>query len=206
MKASQVRLIMGLVALPAILLQDNLIGILLQTLYVIVLAVSHGRKFRVLPNLILLVSVSSAHLLQPNGLHLFSIGSFPITVGALLLGARKAFTLISLLYLSHYMITGKPQFPGKLGRLISLQFYYFDAITTRWRSITPKRPFIAAIDQLMHSLAADNLTEAAASQPIATSSSQPQASHRALIANGIHLLVFWGLFLLGSLRILPALM
>ena len=79
MSKSHLRLLLGLMSLPAILLQDNLVGIALQVLLVIILAVTHGRRFRLLPNLILLISVSSAHLLQPNGLHLASIGGFPIT-------------------------------------------------------------------------------------------------------------------------------
>ncbi len=197
MRSNNVRLLAGLIALPAILLQNNLTGILLQTLYVIVLSITHGRKFRILPNLLLLVSVSSAHLLQPNGLHLFSIGSFPITLGALFLGARKALALIALLYLSHYMVTGKPQFPGKLGRLISLQFFYFDTITTSWRGITPKRPFISAVDRLLLAV-----TETHPQQETVQASS---ASVRSLMINAVHALVLWGLFVAGSMELLPVL-
>lgn len=195
MRANNVRLLAGLVALPAILLQNNMIGILVQTLYVIVLSVTHGRRFRILPNLLLLVSVASAHLLQPNGLHLFSVGTFPITLGALLLGARKALALIALLYLSHYMVTGKPQFPGRLGRLISLQFLYFDTITTSWRNITPKRPFISAVDRLLMVV-----TEAQPQEATVHASSAPA---RSMVINAVHVLVLWSLFLAGSMDILP---
>ncbi len=47
------------------------------------------------------------------------------------------------------MMSSRPQIPGKLGNLLSLQFYYFDRLTTRWRLIEKKRPFIGALDQLL---------------------------------------------------------
>lgn len=203
MKDSNLRLTAGLLALPSILLQDNSLGVLLQALYVIVLAITHGRRFRLLPNIILIISVSSAHLLQPHGLLLFSIGTFPITVGALVLGMRKALTLIALLYLSHYMVTGKPEFPGKLGRLISLQFYYFENITTSWKNITPKRPFIAAIDKLM--LGLSDTTE---SVPMDNEGKRPtarQASAHGIAVNAMHVVVLWILFALGAVGVLPSL-
>jgi hypothetical protein len=200
MKTANIRLFTGLIALPAILLQDNPFGIMLQALYVIVLALTHGRKFRLLPNLILMLSVSSAHLLQPNGYLIVSIGSFPITLGALLLGLRKAFTLIALLYLSHYMVTGRPEFPGRLGKVISLQFYYFDKITSGWREITPKRPFIKAVDTLML-----NLTEEKAASIMSIGKDEVVFNRRELLENILHTVVLWGLFLLGAWHILPTL-
>lgn len=200
MKTANIRLAMGLLALPAILLQKSFIGIILQALYVIVLAVSHGRRFRILPNLILLFSVSSAHLLQPHGLQLFSIGNFAITAGALVLGARKAFTLIALLYLSHYMVTARPNFPGKLGKLISLQFYYFERITTIWRTITPKRPFIKAIDNMLLQLSVGG------KEPFSTQVKEKASvtsSARNIGKNTLHLIILWTLFVLGNLAIFP---
>jgi hypothetical protein len=200
MKTANIRLFTGLLALPAILLQDNPFGVMLQAVYVIVLALIHGRKFRLLPNLILMLSVSSAHLLQPNGYLIVSIGSFPITLGALLLGLRKAFTLIALLYLSHYMVTGRPEFPGRLGKVISLQFYYFDKITSGWREITPKRPFIKAVDTLML-----NLTEEKAASIMSIGKDEVVFNRRELLENILHTVVLWGLFLLGAWHILPTL-
>lgn len=201
MKVSNLRLTAGLLALPAILLQDNTFGVMIQALYVITIAIMHGRRFRLLPNIILLISVSSAHILQPNGLLLFSLGDFPITAGAMILGMRKAFTLIALLYLSHYMVTGKPQFPGTLGRLISLQFYYFDKITSGWKTISPKRPFIGAIDTLMLSLSDGD----EGSQSGVGNVSNLPGTTREWIINSAHVLILWTLFSLGRLGMLPTL-
>jgi hypothetical protein len=198
MKVSNLRLITGLLVLPAILLQENLLGIGLQTVYVIVLALTHGRKFRILPNLVLLISVSAAHLLQPNGLHLLSIGGFPITLGALLLGARKACTLIALLYLSHFMASGKPQFPGRLGRLISLQFTFFDAIVTDWQTIHPKRPFIAAVDRLLFGLTGQEIDTTIPTTALS-------ASLQTVLGSILHIVLLWLLFVFGAMEFLPSL-
>ena len=195
---ANIRLAFGLAALPAILLQNNLIGILIQTIYVIILAVLHGRRFRALPNLILLLSVSAAHILQPNGLLLFTIGSFPVTLGALLIGSRKACTLIALLYLSHYMVSGKPRFPGRIGSLVSLQFTYFDAISTTWHTITPKRPLIGAIDTLL-------LRMSETRTPAPLKQEQTRVPLKTLLIEVIHPVILWALFLLGSEAILPIL-
>jgi heptaprenyl diphosphate synthase len=149
MKYSTLRLISGAFIIVGILLSQSLTLRFCMTVFIIILALNSGRKFRLLPNLILLVSISLAHTLTPNGLVLFSIGSYPITLGSLTIGASKALLLISFIYASHYMMSTRPQIPGKLGAMISLQFYYFDQLTTKWHQIEKKTPLIGAIDQLL---------------------------------------------------------
>lgn len=149
MKYSTLRLISGFFIILGIIFSESLISRLLITIFIIILALQSGRKFRLLPNIILLISISFAHTLSPQGLVLFSIGSYPITSGSLIMGAKKALLLISFIYASHYMMSSRPQIPGKLGALISLQFYYFDRLTTSWHQIEKKTPIIGAIDQLL---------------------------------------------------------
>ena len=196
---ANLRLSIGLLMLPAILLQNNLVGVALQASYIIILALAYGRRFKLLPNLIILLSVSAAHLLQPNGLRLFSIGTFPITAGALALGARKALVLIGLLYLSQYMVTGRPTFPGKLGKIISLQFYYFERITTEWKNIQ-KKPIIGALDTLLFTLERIDTTG-----DRSTLSQTKPADRRDWMLGGWHVGVLWGLYFLGSFGVLPVL-
>ena len=155
MKYSTLRLISGAFIIIGIILSQSLTLRLCMVLYVILLAIKSGRKFRVLPNIILLVSISLAHTLSPNGLVLLSIGSYSITLGSLIIGAKKALLLISFIYASHYMMSARPQIPGKLGAVISLQFYYFDRLTTKWHQIETKRPLIGAIDQLLMNIDED---------------------------------------------------
>ncbi len=155
MKYSTLRLISGAFIILGIILSESLILSLLITIYIIILALNSGRKFRLLPNIILFISISLANTITPYGLVLFSIGSYPITLGALINGANKALLLISFIYASHYMMSSRPQIPGKLGHLISMQFYYFDRLTTKWRQIEKKTPLIGAIDQLLLGIETD---------------------------------------------------
>lgn len=149
MKYSTLRLISGAFIIIGIILSESLVLRFLMTIFIIILAISSGRKFRLLPNMILLISVSFANTLTPNGLVLFSIGSYPITLNALTIGANKALLLISFIYASHYMMSSRPQIPGKLGSLISLQFYYFDCLITKWHQIEKTPPLIKSIDKLL---------------------------------------------------------
>ncbi|MGH4036926.1 MAG: hypothetical protein ACRQFF_03660 [Sphaerochaeta sp.] len=149
MKYSTLRLISGAFIIVGLILSQSLVLRFCITVFIILLASKSGRKFRLLPNIILLVTISLAHTLSPNGLVLFSIGSYSITLGSLEIGANKALLLISFIYASHYMMSARPQIPGKLGAIISLQFYYFDRLTTKWHQIENKKPLIGAIDQLL---------------------------------------------------------
>jgi hypothetical protein len=188
MKNNNIKLLFGITILPALFFQNNITALFLQTLYAIFLALSSGRKFKLLPNVVLLVGLSLAHLLQPNGLLLFTIGSFPITLGSLILGSHKAFLLISLIYLSQYMVSSKPTFPGKLGALISMQLFYFGQISLTWSSISPKKPFIGAIDNLLFQL----------EQPNQNFKGALSATDEKIFPKVIHLVIFWLLFVLGK--------
>ena len=188
MKKNNIRLLFGIAILPALFFQNNITALFLQTLYAIFLALSSGRKFKLLPNLILLVGLSLAHLLQPNGLLLFTLGSFPITLGSLILGSHKAFLLISLIYLSQYMVSSRPTFPGKLGALISMQLFYFGQISLTWSTIVPKKPFIGAIDKLLFQL----------EEPSHDYKETLLSKNEKILPKVIHLILFWTLFGLGK--------
>jgi len=149
MKYSTLRLISGVFIIAGIILSKSLTLRFCITIFIIILAIKSGRKFRLIPNIILLITVTFANTLSPNGLVLFTIGTYPITLNALIIGANKALLLISFIYASHYMMSSRPQIPGKLGALISLQFYYFDCLTSKWHQIEKKTPIISAIDQLL---------------------------------------------------------
>lgn len=189
---ANVRLSVGLLMLGSFLFQASLACLIVQTLYALLLAYYYRRSMRILPPLMILISVTLANLIQVNGLQLFTLFGLPITAGSLVIGVRKALTLIGLLYLSQFMIAGQPQLPGTLGRLLSLQFTYFDQITRRWKELD-KSHLMQALDNLLLSFEESELIESEDyPAPI------PLSSKR-LFANLIHLLLFWLLFFLGRL-------
>ena len=149
MNPSLLRVLTGAAIIPAIILMDHLAGTFALAVILILLAIKEGRRFRALPNIILLVTVSAAHTLQPYGRYLFSILGHPITLGSLAIGAHKALLLISFIYLSHFIMASRPVIPGRLGSLLSLQFYYLDRLTVEWKNIPRTRPYLAVIDALL---------------------------------------------------------
>ncbi len=194
MKSSTLRLLTGVALIPSIILADSLPAALLIAVILVMLALREGRKFRPIPNIILLFSVSLAHTLQPHGLYLFSIFSHPVTLGSLAIGAQKALLLISFIYLSHFMMAKKPTIPGKLGSLLSLQFYYFDRLITEWKSIPHKRPIIGVIDALLIRLSEEEIGEDSqqASEPAA------KASKKGWAENITILLIVYAILLAAS--------
>ena len=122
----------------------------------------------------------------------------PITAGSLVLGARKALTLIGLLYLSQYMVTAKPSFPGRLGKVLSLQFFYFERITTRWKGME-KRDFIGALDKLLFSLEQEEIESRGSIE-----SEVQRATGRDVTISVVHICIFWVLLALGTTDILPS--
>lgn len=158
MQKPDIRIAAGLLMIPAFLLQPGLVVQGLQVFFLIVLAAMHGRKIRVVMITVVLASITAMNLLQENGRVLASIGSFSITLGALLTGLEKAMTLIGMIYLSQYMVSGKPRFPGWFGQLLSKQFLYFEHLVTAWKK-PEKGKFIESLDTLLEEMEQGILTD-----------------------------------------------
>lgn len=146
------RFITGLLLLPALLFQEWLTGTLFIASIAVLLALGAGRKFRILPNMILLLSVTAANLLQKNGLILFDIAGAQITLGALQIGLKKSLTLLGMMYLSQYMASSRPMLPGRIGALLSLQISYFQQMTDVWRRGGERKDLFGGIDALFFGL------------------------------------------------------
>jgi len=182
------RLLTGFAVLPALLFQQQLTGTLVIAVLAVAAALAHGKRFRLLPNLLLIVSVTLANLMQKNGLVLTEIFGYPITAGALGLGLKKAFTLIGMIYLSQYMVSARPSLPGSIGMLVSRQLYYFERITELWKG-SGSTGVIARIDELLFSLDAIEETQ-----------QESSATHHVLMQPLWSLLLIsisWGVFAAG---------
>ncbi len=182
------RLLTGFAVLPALLFQQQLIGTVVIAALAVAAALAHGKRFRLLPNLLLIVSVTLANLMQKNGLVLTEIFGYPITAGALELGLKKACTLIGMIYLSQYMVSARPSLPGPIGMLVSRQLYYFERITELWKG-SGSTGVIARIDELLFSLDAIEETQ-----------QESSAAHHVLLQPLWSLLLIsisWGVFAAG---------
>ena len=129
---------LGLLTIPAFLFQEKLGFRALEALLFLGLMVYTGKKFRPLPALILLASVTAAALLVPYGQVMFRLFGFPITSGALKMGVSRGILLLGLLYLSKFSVRRGLVFPGKLGAGIGKIFYYFQRFSQSKNRISLK--------------------------------------------------------------------
>lgn len=89
------------------------------------------RRVRILPPLVILVTVTIAALLSPAGRVLVRVGSFPITLGAIETGLARALTLVGMVFLSQYATSGNVKLPGRAGMLIESVFNWFSALSAK---------------------------------------------------------------------------
>ena len=129
MRIEEKKLILGLLFIPAYLLQQSIIIRIIQFLILIYMYIFQGGRFRIAPNLMLIMGIILAYILRPAGKVLFMAAGFPVTKGALIAGLTRSLMLIGLIYISRLSVSSKLNFKGRAGNLIGRVFYYFEAIT-----------------------------------------------------------------------------
>lgn len=191
----ELRIITGLLMVPPYLLQPSLIVMSVQMLFLIFLAAAHGRRIKVSMILIVLFSITAVHLLQANGRVLFQAGAFAVTLESLKIGFQKGATLVGMIYLSQFMVSGRPKFPGKFGQLLSKQFLYFEHLVSTWKR--PERgKFIETLDRMLFDMEEGVLNESERGK-----SSQLRGSDYAV--QSLALLFLWAGAIAGYSGMLP---
>ncbi len=127
--APRQKLILGLLFIPAYLLQQSLLVRCVQFVIVISVYIFQGSKFRIVPNLILFSGITLAFVILPAGKVLFMLFEFPVTEGALISGLSRSLMLIGLIYISRLSVSSKLNIKGRAGNLVGRVFFYFEAIT-----------------------------------------------------------------------------
>lgn len=160
MKPEEKKLILGLLFIPAYLLQQSILIRCVQFIVLITVYILQGGRFRIAPNLILFSGIVLAYVIRPAGKVLFLFLEFPVTEGALISGLTRSFMLIGLIYISRLSVSSKLTFKGAAGNLVGRVFYYFEAITEgkgtfhfrEFYKPGAKRRLISYIDELLISV------------------------------------------------------
>jgi heptaprenyl diphosphate synthase len=146
----RIMIITGLAAIPSFLFQDNVILKAVQTGLFVLLSVIEGKRFKFLPPLIMIASITLINLFNPIGRIILTLGRLHITYGALYLGLIKGLTLVGLIYLSRSAVRSDLILPGRFGRVIGRTFYYFDRINERWsQTKKERRGLLERLDALL---------------------------------------------------------
>jgi heptaprenyl diphosphate synthase len=150
--------IAGLLMIPALVLNPNTFGRIIQFLLFWLFSWLSGKKQRPLLTIVVLISVTAFNLLVPYGMLLFSVGSFRVTEGALLAGLHRAATLEALIMLSGAVIRRDLRLPGALGALIGESFKLFSLLSER-RQLFDKKDILGSLDRLMLELDGEEAPE-----------------------------------------------
>ena len=146
-KNSVFRLIFSLVFMLILMFVKNLwVQISIVSLFFILVAIKKRGKIRWIPSLVVLISVTFFSLLTPLGKVLFTLGSWKITLGALISGLQRSFLLIGMVYISQFAVDKSLSLPGKIGSSIGYVFLIYDRLTVEKTSFKGKNA-IALIDE-----------------------------------------------------------
>ena len=132
----------AVLCLPGILFQRSLAYLWADIALFIALNLLKKGGIRILPPLIICISVVFFNLFTPEGLVLFSLGKFKVTLGAVQNGLHKSGVLLAMVFVSQYAVSRDLNLPGKAGGFLSRVFYYFDALSEK----APQQPLHADSD------------------------------------------------------------
>ena len=140
--------IAGIIIMPALLFNPNVILRIAQFLFFWFLAWLSGRKNNPIITITVILTIVIFNLFVPFGQILFNLGAFRVTLGALMIGLLRAVTLSGLIMLSRVTIRRDLKFPGLLGELIGESFRIFSEIMNNRQRITRKN-LIGDIDTML---------------------------------------------------------
>lgn len=131
MRAGTIRFCAALAIMIAFLFIKDVRIMALLTIIFYIAARIRRRKVRILPSVIILVTVTAAALLSPAGRVIVRFGNFPVTLGALETGLSRALTLVGMVFLSQYATSGSIKLPGAAGALLESVLCWFSALTAK---------------------------------------------------------------------------
>lgn len=109
----------------------------LMCLAFFILSSVSGRGFSPFATILTMAGITVANLLVPAGRVIATLGSFPITTGALADGFSKALVFEGLIFISRISILPTLRLPGRLGSIVAKAFRYYHRILERKADIRP---------------------------------------------------------------------
>ncbi|MCL2295003.1 MAG: hypothetical protein FWC36_09090 [Spirochaetes bacterium] len=183
-------LITGIIIFPAFLFTTDLFIRFLFVIIAVVLNIITGRKFRVLPNILLSLGIIIAHIYPPSGKVYYEIGQFYITQGAIFLGLKKSLLLIGSVYISRFSVRKDLVLPGKAGALFYEIFFYFEKLTELHLKF--KKNIIEQIDSKLLEIENSPAIKEGAKTKSPSINSKP--CFRQILFFAAIVFLFWGLF------------
>lgn len=149
--------ITSFLAILSILFIDNLLILGIATILMYMLQLIAHRKIRIIPPIMLMLSMTMLSLFEPNGKVLYTLGSVALTQGALKLAITKALRLICLLSASQCLSASNPKLKGKFGSYIPLTLAYFSLLSSSFKQTSGS--LFSRVDQALERTAAAEQSE-----------------------------------------------
>jgi len=143
---------MGIAIIPLFLFQNSLSWRLVQIGLFILLLILAGKRLQISYFLLMTLTICFFNLFLPNGKVLFSVAGLSITEGALLQGLYKGLGISGLVFISLAWVRKGLIFPGTLGRLLGLRFWYYERLMLE-RPHFRRDGFIKTLDLILYRLA-----------------------------------------------------
>lgn len=102
-----------------------------------ILASIKRKKIKILPSILITLSITFFALLIPHGQVLLTIGSLRITLDSLLLGLKRSGILVGMVFFSQFLISPKIKLPGKAGIFLKQVFFWLEKLTSIKISFKP---------------------------------------------------------------------
>lgn len=103
-----------------------------------ILASIKRKKVKILPSVLVTLTVTFFALLSPYGKVLLTLGSFKITSDSLILGLRRSGILVGMVFLSQIIISQNIKLQGKAGKFLKQVFYWLEKLTEVRLKFKPK--------------------------------------------------------------------
>ncbi|MBQ9623794.1 MAG: hypothetical protein IJJ71_02700 [Treponema sp.] len=128
-----------------------------------ILACVRCRRVRVVPSLVIIISVTFFALLSPSGEVLLTLGRLKVTLDSLLLGLRRSGILVGMVFLSRALISPQNNDSflkhfGKAGNKLTEVFFWLNLLTEKKFSFK-KGLIIQQIDERLLEIWGNNLPE-----------------------------------------------
>ena len=128
-----------------------------------ILACVRCRRVRVVPSLVIIISVTFFALLSPSGEVLLTLGRLKVTLDSLLLGLRRSGILVGMVFLSRALISPQNNDSflnhfGKAGNKLTEVFFWLNLLTEKKFSFK-KSLIIQQIDERLLEIWGNNLPE-----------------------------------------------
>lgn len=194
--SSEILLFCGLLTMIAVSIQSDVVVRCAQMAFFMTFAAIMGRRVRLLPPAVMLLSVVIANLFSPNGRVLLSLWRFDVTSGAVRLGFLKGSLLIGLIYVSRISVGPGLRIPGRFGALFLKTFAYFEELSEKWPET--RGDLLARIDDLLERMAIHGVDGTTAEPGGGSHQTGTRRIRRNLVAAVVLLAAGWGPFIATS--------